>query len=398
VNEEAPTSPSPGPIRDGTDSPWRTIRNAGARVTRLLPGDDWLVIGWVLMIRVLLFIFGSKSYQILENKRTSGWFGWLDLWNRWDADQYLKLAKFGYTSASEWKAWVYPLYPWCVRIVAFLNGNYLASALVVSAIALLATALALRRLVQIDFSTEVALRSVWFFLIFPTAYFCHAPYTESLFLALVIGSVLAARRECWWLAGTLGAFAWMTRANGIVLLPTLAVEAAYQFWKTKRWNWRWLWIALVPVGFGVYLLLNWRVTGDPFAFLKMRDQLFHMSFSWPWRGMRGAIGIMMDWKPSQAEMVGTQELFFGLLGLVCTVVSWFKLRPVYATWMTGSWLLSASVTFLESMPRYTLTMFPIFILFGLLSTNRFWSVVLTVWSLLFLGLFTSLFVRGWWAF
>ncbi|MEY2543399.1 MAG: hypothetical protein QOE81_860, partial [Verrucomicrobiota bacterium] len=53
---------------------------------------------------------------------------------------------------------------------------------------------------------------------------------------------------------------------------------------------------------------------------------------------------------------------------------------------------------LESMPRYTLTMFPIFILFGLLAANRFWNFVLTVWSLLFLALFTSLFMRGWWAF
>jgi len=386
VNEEAPTSP------------WRTIRNAGARVTGLLPGDDWLVIGWVLTIRVLLFVFGSKSYQILENKRTAGWFGWLDLWNRWDADQYLKLAKFGYTNASVWKAWFYPLYPWSIRIVAFLNGNYLVSALVVSAASLFVAALLLRRLVEIDFSPQVALRSVWFFLIFPTAYFLHAPYTESLFLALVLGSVLAARREIWWLAGTLGALAWMTRANGIVLVPALAVEAGYQLWKTKRWNWKWLWIALVPVGFGVYLFLNWRVTGDPFAAFRMRKTMSSTSVAWPWVGMRGALGIMMDWKPGQAEMVGTQEFVFALLGLIGVVVSWIKLRPIYAIWMTGNWLLFAGVTFLESMPRYTLTMFPIFILFGLLSANRFWSVVLTVWSLLFLGLFTSLFVRGWWAF
>jgi len=41
----------------------------------------------------------------------------------------------------------------------------------------------------------------------------------------VLGSVFAARKERWWLAGALGAFSWMTRANGIVLLPTLAVEA-----------------------------------------------------------------------------------------------------------------------------------------------------------------------------
>ena len=385
-------------IRQGTDSPWRTISEKWKRIVGLLPADDWLVVGWVLAIRALLFIFGSRSFQIFENKRTHGWFGWIDLWNRWDADQYLKLAKFGYTSTSNWKAWFYPLYPWCIRAVAAFNGNYLASALVVSLIALIIAALLLRRLVQIDFSSDVALRSVWFFLIFPTAYFLHAPYTESLFLALAMGSIFAARSERWWLAGMLGALSWMTRANGIVLIPTLAVEAGYQFWKTKRWNWRWLWIALVPLGFGVYLFLNWRVTGDPFAAFRMRDQMSHTGFDWPWRGIRGAFAIMTEWQPNQAEMMGTYEFVFGLIGFICVIASWIKLRPVYAMYLTVNWLLFASVTFLQSMPRYTLTMFPIFILFGLATENRLWRVGITVWSLLFLALFTIVFMRGGWAF
>ena len=337
--------------------------------------------GWVVTIRVLLFIFASLSFQILENKRATGWFGWLDLWNRWDADQYLKLAKFGYTRASNWKAWFYPLYPWCVRVVAFFNGNYLVSALIVSLIALIIAALLLRRLVQLDFSVEVALRSVWFFLIFPTAYFLHAPYTESLFLALALGSILAARKDRWWLAGTLGALAWMTRAKG--LLPTLAVDAGYQFWKTKRWDWRWTWIALVPLGFAVYLLIKWHVTGDPFAAFRMRSQMSYTSFDWSWRGIRGAIGIMIGWKPGDAEIVGAQEFIFAMIGLICAMASWIRLRPTYAMYITVSWLIFASTTFMESMPRYTLTMFPIFILFGLLGENQFWRVAITVWSLLF---------------
>ena len=375
-----------------------TIRATAKRVVGLLSPDEWLVVGWVVTIRILLFIFGSRSFQIFENKRTPGWFGWIDLWLRWDADQYLKLAKFGYVSTSNWKAWFYPLYPWCVRVVAFFNGNYLVSALLVSLIALTVAALLLRRLVQIDFSAEVALRSVWFLLIFPTAYFFHAPYTESLFLALAIGSIFAARKDLWWLAGTLGALSWMTRANGIVLIPTLAMEAGYQFWKTKRWNWRWAWIALVPLGFAVYLFLNWRVTGDPFAAFRMRNQMSHTGFDWPWRGLRGAFGIMTEWKPNQAEMMGTNEFVFGLIALICVIASWIKLRPVYAMYMTANWLLFASVTFLQSMPRYTLTMFPIFILFGLAGENRLCRAAITVWSLLFLALFTIVFMRGGWAF
>ena len=69
-------------------------------------------------------------------------------------------------------------------------------------------------------------------------------------------------------------------------------------------------------------------------------------------------------------MIGTQEVTFIALGLVCTIVSWIKLRPVYSVWMTGNWILFVCVSFVLSVPRYTLTMFPIFILFAMLAARR----------------------------
>jgi hypothetical protein len=67
-------------------------------------------------------------------------------------------------------------------------------------------------------------------------------------------------------------------------------------------------------------------------------------------------------------------------------------------WITGNWLLVASASWLLSMPRYTLIMFPIFTLFALLARNRFFYALITIWSLLSLALFESLFVWGHWAF
>jgi len=355
------------------------------------------VVGWVLALKFLLFVFGAKSYQILEDKSLEGAHAWFQIWNRWDALHYQRLAQFGYSATDTLKAWFYPLFPWSVRLFGHLTGDYLVCAFVVSGIASIVAAILLRRLVNLDYPVVVAQRATWFFLIFPTAYFLHIGYTESLFLALGLGSLMAARTERWWLAGVLGALAWMTRAPGAILVPTLAVEAIHQYWVTRRLKWQWLWIAFVPVGFGVYLLVNWQVTGDAFAFLRMRQKLFAMSASWPWVGIREAIGSF-DRTPNEAEMVGAQELCFVALSLICTIVSWIKLRPLYAMWMTGNWLLFTSVTFIESTPRYTLTLFPIFILFALVAANRFWNAVITVWSLLFLALFAGLFVRGWWAF
>jgi Mannosyltransferase (PIG-V) len=368
------------------------------RSTALLPREDWLVIGWVLAIKLLLFVFGAKSFQILENRPLPEKCGWLEIWNQWDAIHYQHFAQFGYTSSYELKAWLYPLFPWCTRWVAWLTGNYLVSAFIVSGLASLAAALLLRRIVQLDYSADVARRAVWFFLIFPTAYFLHIGYTESLFLALALGSIMAARQEYWSIAGLLGALSWMTRPNGIILIPTLVVEAGHQYIVAKRWKWQWLWIAIVPAGFGIYLFLNWRVTGDPLAFLGMRKPLFGMSASWPWAGIHQAILINLSGAPNEAELVGAQELYFLALGFVCVIASWINLRPLYAVWITGNWFLTTSVTFVVSMPRYSLTMFPIFMLFALFTKNRFWHAVITVSSLLFLALFAILFVRGQWAF
>jgi hypothetical protein len=377
------------------------------RIVSFLPREDWIVVGWVMAIKVLLFSFGAMSYAVLWDNYITNPYQWFGIWDQWDFGYYQEIAEFGY-SGTDGSIAFYPLFPWLVRLVACVSRSYLAAGFIVSGTASIVAAILLRRLVQLDYPESVAMRSVWFLLIFPTAYFLHIGYSEGVFLALALACILAARSERWWLAGVLGPFCWMTRATGAVLVPTLAVEAAQQYWVRRQsgsqgpvgcsaWNWKWLWIAIVPAGFAVYLLINWSVSGDPFAFLQARKTLFDQSFALPLTGIRQAIWAHYP-TPHEAEMVGTQELFFVALGLVCTIISWIKLRPVYAMWMTGFWILCASVNFFRSMPRYTLTMFPIFILFALLGRNRFWAGVLTAWSLLFFALFAVLFARGEWAF
>jgi hypothetical protein len=398
------------------------------RIVSFLPREDWIVVGWVLAIEILLFFVGAKSYPILWDKPLDGARRWFGIWDQWDFGYYQKIAEFGYSQADGSLAF-YPLFPWLMGLVTSVTRSYLAAGLIISGIASIIAAIQLRRLVQLDYPASVALRSVWFFLIFPTAYFLHVAYSESLFLALALACILAARGERWWWAGVLGAFCWMTRGVGAVLVPTLAIEAAQQYWVRRKacshgavspcgsehvgnafarpggysktdpsaWNWQWLWIAVVPVGFAVYLFINWRVAGDPFAFLQTRKISFEQSFALPSVGIRQALWALYP-TPREAEMVGVQELSFAALGFICTIISWIRLRAIYAMWMTVSLVLFISLNFLQSIPRYTLTMFPIFILFALLGRNRFWAGVITVWSLLLFALFAALFARGEWAF
>ena len=212
-----------------------------ARISRA----DWETIGWVLAIKALLLTFGIQAVAAFTLNHPR----WLALWTNWDAAHYLRLAEHGYVAAGDSRVSLvfFPLYPWLVRLVAFFARDYTLAALIVSGFASLATALLLRRLARCDESEAVSRNAVWFLLIFPTSYFLHIPYTESLFLALTLGCFLAARKTRWALAGLLGAGACLTRVNGLVLLPALAAEVALQFWQTRRINFRWLWLGLVPV-------------------------------------------------------------------------------------------------------------------------------------------------------
>jgi len=319
------------------------------------------------------------------------------LWNRWDATHYLRLAEHGYSGKGEglFSLVFYPLYPWLVRAVAFVCRSYFWAALLVSGAASVWAGLLLRRLVELDQPKKVARLAVWFLFIFPTAYFLHIGYTESLFLALVLGCLLAARMQFWMVAGVLGALACSTRVNGLLLGPALLVEAWLQYRITRRINWSWLWIAALPLGFATYLFINYRVTGDPFAFSPIMEKNWYKKITFPWVGIRDVWLRIPGFNLTE----GLMEFTFIVFSFLCTVWCWIKLRPTYAVWMTFNWLLINSTTYVVSVPRYCLTLFPIFILLARLAAARPMAArLITVASLLLLALYAMKFAHGTWAF
>src|SRR5436189_3253545 len=131
------------------------------RIIAFVPREDWIVIGWVIAIKALLFLIGVKSYPMLWDKYAPTPNRWFQIWDQWDFGYYQKIAEFGY-SGEDGSIAFYPLFPWSIRLVASIGGSYLAAALIVSGIASVVAAILLRRLVQLDYPTSVAMRSVWF--------------------------------------------------------------------------------------------------------------------------------------------------------------------------------------------------------------------------------------------
>jgi hypothetical protein len=276
------------------------------------------------------------------------------------------------------------------------------SAFLVTGVASLFVAPLLYRLVRLEEGPAVAMRAAWFLLIFPTAYFLHIGYSEAVFLTLALGSFLAARTGRWWLAGALGGLAALTRVNGLVLIPALVAEAATQWFERppeeRKLRLEWLAIGLVPVGFAVYLGLNLAVYDDALAFLRIQEEHWYKSLAPPWEGVRVALRWFEVGTLDEQVMHGGMELLFAAIGLVGLVHAAIRFRPSWVAWMAGNWILFISTAFLVSVPRYSLTLFPIFASMALATRRPAALLVVSIASIAAFTYFAVRFATGAWAF
>jgi mannosyltransferase PIG-V len=383
-------------------------------VARFLDRTDARLLTWTLLAKVGVLAIGFAALW----SATGGVPGLLDPWHRWDAPHYTDIAVFGYMASDpgtlsapgyqqvfpgdlDLYIVFFPLYPWLVAAANAVLRDPILSAFVVATIASLFVAPILYRLVAVDLGHEIGLWSAGLLLVFPTAYFLHIGYTESLFLALAFGSLWLARTDRWWLAGLLAALAALTRVNGLILVPALAVEAWLQ-WRAdpqRRPRVEWLAIGGVAIGFGIYLALNQVVYGDPLAFSEIQHDHWHKQLTWPWEGIGGVVAWFGDPSPDSAFMYGGMELLFMVIGLVATVATAIWLRPTWATWMAGNWLLTVSTGFVLSVPRYSLVLFGIMVWTAIIATR--WRAVgwaLAAGSAMAMAYFAWRFGSGQWAF
>jgi hypothetical protein len=365
-----------------------------------LEREDYSLIVLVIAIKLLLLCFGAWTYTILDNQSLHSFADLLGIWNRWDGDHYLELARAGYRSSGDSRLLLvfYPLYPILVHLTSILVPNILYSAFIVSSAASIALAVLMRRLAVLDFPEPVASEAVWFLYIFPTSFFLHVNYTESLLLLLVVSAFLAARYRDWPLAGVLGMLASLTHNNGVVLAPALGLEALIGMWRARRWNSECLWLGLVPLGLLGYLWINYRVTGNAFDFLRSESGHWAQNFVLPWQGLGGTIGVMLNYGPGQGQMIGVQVLFYMALALAACIYSAVRLPASYTLWGIANWLLFACASWDLSGPRYILVIFPIYMMFADFARRRLWFGLVTIWSLIWLGFFASQFAIGHWAF
>ncbi len=307
----------------------------------------------------------------------------LSLWQRFDVNWYLKIAARGY-DGFDGSTVYFPVYPLLIRSLSFVLPPMFAATLI-SNLALLGVLVLLYRLVSSFTDVSIARRALIYFLLFPTSFFLTAAYTESLFLLFVLGSMYAASRRRWGWALTWGAFAALTRLQGVLLV----IPLAYMLWRDsagmslKKVTLRALPFALIPLatlgflGFSSLSLLN------------TYQGTLHARFVFPWENVWATVSVLTNGKGSIVDALNL-IVTLGLLGMMFPV--WKKL-PLEYTLLSLLMLLAPMLRMtttqpLVSMTRYALAVFPVFIVLAMWGKNP-WVNRLVLYSSVLLQLYLS---------
>lgn len=324
--------------------------------------------------------------------------------SRWDTGFYVSIAEEGYKYEGVPLPSVafFPLLPLLMRALAAVVGDALVAGILISNGALLLASLLFYQLVADGWGEEVADRAVWYWLIFPTAFFGSAVYTESLFLLTAVGALYFARRGYWEVAALLGIATALTRFVGLIVAPLLLLE-----WWMQRRNgngnaplWGLLAPTAVPLGTLAYMAYLWRVFGDPLAFV-------HGAAAWarqpasPLTTMSGllqtpAAGWGAALLAGQIHLDNWIDLAFVLVFLLLGFVLLYQRRWSEGVFVLLGVLIPFSSGLLMSQRRYVWVLFPVFILLAQWGKRPWVDRLVTAVSLICLALFMIMFANGYW--
>jgi Gpi18-like mannosyltransferase len=302
----------------------------------------------------------------------------LDSWAKWDTVWYVIIADSGYEADSRAAAF-FPLYPLTVRVVrTVLFMDTFPAAMLVSAVSTLVALILVHRFVTEAVDSAHARRTTWYLLAFPTGFYLMAAYNESMFIALLVGSLYCMRRGHWWTAGVLAGFSGATRMIGVVL----GLAFVYEYLRQRGFSLRKvrfdaLAVTLVPVGLALYMLYLWNTFGDAMYFNEAQKAWFRDGYQWPWTTVADTwtlIATSASWL-SPDTVRNIYNLLTVLLGLVflgLALVGPWKLGRenaylvIFSVFVLMLPVLSPIHSYypLSSMLRYVLECLPIFMVLG----------------------------------
>ena len=309
----------------------------------------------------------------------------LAIWQHFDANWYLSIAQHGYGPFPDDTHFA-PLYPLLIRLFYPFVGNWLVAGLILSQLFLIWLVKELYVVFSDWGGKAIAQKSIFYLLIFPSAFFLFSAYAEPLFILAAVLALERMRSRSWLLAGLWTACAILSRVQGVVLLLPLA----YALWKTYRFrvsvnHFR----AFIFPGLAAAAYIALRVAAGAPSVIPFSEPSVAARFVWPWTNFVDAFRLFMDGTFTYINVV---NMFLVILIVALLIYGWKKI-PIEYNLYSVACLLILVLREVENQPfnpmiRYALTIPPIFYLLARLSQNRWINRLILITSLL-LGLYLS---------
>jgi hypothetical protein len=291
-----------------------------------------------------------------------GWRGvFLGVWQRWDTIHYSLIARNGYSTAG--LSAFFPLYPLMARFLSsFLGADDLFWLVLISNLALFLSIIWLYNIVITEFSSDVARRSVFALLLFPTAFFLSAAYPQSLALLFVLLTYFSARRRRWFIATLCGILAGLTHSTVLPLIFALVYEC-WIYWKSRsRAIESPVWLVPLSPALGAGLFLAWRINRGLPSYRGLLFNQWGRFTQYPWQTIMELPELIQSPYWPVSGWVNLSVVF-----LVILITIWEAKRipiSMMVYQLSMLWFLLSVTTDVEplaSASRYSLLMFPLFI-------------------------------------
>lgn len=359
-----------------------------------------LVLAWLVIVNIFGLVAHNRfnlnpdtAYTWITEEGFPVGQSWdvVNMHNRWDSYWYLDIVENGYylkTDNTLSNVVFFPLYPFLIKVLGtMLFGKYALAGWLISIAALFAACAFFYKLVK-EFHPDVDPESpIVLMLVFPTAFFLNIIYTESLFLFLTLATFYYAFKKNFYAAGAFAFLGALTHSNGVFLaLPILWEILRNHGWKSI-FTPKIIPVFFAPLGSFAFITYDYLKFQDPLLFFKI-ESAWGRSFSINWEH------FSLFSHPSIANM--GIDIFLAIFIVAATFLVYKKLSPLYAAFMSLTILAALTSGTLMSIGRYSLVLFPVFIMLSKIKSRTFQQIWIGT-SILFLALDIVLLVNNYWA-
>jgi len=265
----------------------------------------------------------------------------LEFLSNWDGPIYLAIAAHGYKTFAETN--FFPLYPILVYLVHFIIPSLLDSGLIVSWLSFVGATYFFIKIAKQLYSLKKfpdKLMALSFFVLFPTAVFFIATYTESLFALLSLGAIYFALNNRYILASLMLMFATATHITGIFVLALVGLillEQKIGFIKST------LSVIVGSLGLDSYMLYLYIKFHDPLDFIKSQQQIH----GW------------LEYNFSRLFSTADPYTYIFIIFLVIAIIYWWDRRKSFAVYSFLFLLIPIVGGQFGGFNRYVLMAFPV---------------------------------------